>query len=122
MVSVVTADSPDAQKGRATEKTMTLYHDAFDQVIVIKMPIHDVLTGNNLTMKMRGTDEELAYRLRTTAGVMSEAGFKPGWRAEGTYGGLVDHLVVAREAVERSWLMYKARSVNPYARDDENSN
>ena len=101
---------------------MTLYNDAPDQVITIGMPIHDVLTGKNLTMRMRGTHEELAYQLQITAGVMSEAGFKPGWRAEGTYDGLVDHLVVAREAVERSWLMYKAQSVNPHAPDDENSN
>jgi hypothetical protein len=89
------------------ETTMTVYKDEFDEIIVIEIPIYDVLTGNNLTMVMRGTEAELAYQLRITAGVMHEAGFNPGWCTEGTEGGVVDHLVVAREAVERCWKMHK---------------
>jgi hypothetical protein len=66
---------------------------------------------------MRGTEEELAYQLRITVGVMSEAGFEPGWRPNGTYRGFVDHLVVAREAVERCWEMQKVQSGNLPASD-----
>jgi hypothetical protein len=107
---IVTAPSPDAQHRQFTETTMTVYKDAFDKIILIEMPIHDVITGNNLTMVMRGTEEDLAYQMRLTAGVLSEAGFGPGWCAEGAYGGVVDHLVIAREAVERCWKTQKGLS------------
>jgi len=42
---VVTAASPDAQHGRSTETTMTVFKDEFDEIIVIELAIHDVLTG-----------------------------------------------------------------------------
>jgi len=88
---------------------MTAYpYLEFEEYVLLEIEIHDRQTGSNWTAKIWDTEYEIWRQWERAKSLLEEAGFVPGWRADGVYRGGIDHLVLVKEAADRCWLRHAA--------------
>jgi hypothetical protein len=82
---------------------MFVDYDVLNEEYRVWLEVYDPQTNTNWTAELNGTAAEIDRLGRKSAKFMDDAGFIPGWRADGNDGGSIDYIILVRDAVERCW-------------------